>query len=123
MIKDKAGNMLYKKGNVILLDLLSEDRRRRIGVIPEVEKDVVVMKRDPKKHLLRVANAFGFCYEFLATAKIVKTVRLMIVGNGFYDILIEDILKHGDFLFFKKQGFEKQIFLTLEQLEKYGIKN
>ena len=123
MIKDKAGNMLYKKGNVILLDLVSEDRRRRIGTISETEHNVIVMRRDPKKHLLKVANAYGFCYEFLATARIIKVVRLMIVGGDFYHILIKDILKHGDFLFFKKQGFEKQIFLTLEQLEKYGIKN
>lgn len=121
MIKDKAGNILYRKGDVMLLDLLSEDRRRRLGII---EGDVIIMRRDPKKHLLRVANSYGFCYELLATAKKLKSIKLIIVGtNDFYHIAIEDVLKYGDFLFFKTQGFEKQIFLTLEQLEKYGIKN
>lgn len=121
MIKDKSGNMLYRRGDVVLLDLVSEDRRRRLGTIVD---DYIIMKRDPKKHLLRVANAYGFCYELLATAKKIKVIRLMIIGTkDFYHITIEDVLKHGDFLFFKKQGFEKQIFLTLEQLEKYGIKN
>jgi hypothetical protein len=121
MIKDKAGNMLYRSGDVILLDLLSEDRRRRLGT---VTGEVITMKRNPSKHLLRVANAYGFCYELLATAKKAKVIRLMIQGTkDFYHITIKDILEHGDFLFFKKQGFEKQIFLTLEQLEKYGVKN
>lgn len=121
MIKDKSGNMLYRSGNVILLDLLSEDRRRRLGTIVD---DYIHMKRDPKKHLLRVANAYGFCYELLATAKKSKFIKLYLTGiSTSYWIPIKDILEKGDFLFFKKQGFERQIFLTVEQIEKYGIKN
>ena len=123
MIKDKAGNTLYRSGNNIMLDLVKEDRRRKIGTLAE-DDTLVIMRRNPEKHLLRVANAYGFCYEFLATAKKVKVVRILILGTkDFYHINVSDLLAIGDFLFFKKQGFEKQIFVTLEQLEKYGIKN
>jgi len=118
------GNQLFRQGDKMYLNLISEPRYRRIGDFVKEEEHVIIMRRNPTRHLLRVANAYGFCYEFLKTARKIKVIRLLIVGTkDFYHILISDLLKHGDFLFFKQQGFEKQIFLTLEQLEKYGIKN
>jgi hypothetical protein len=123
MLQDKAGNQIFRTEDIIYLNLISENRYRKLGVISE-DGTVITMRRNPDKHLLRVASAYGFCYEFLKTARAVKVVRLMLIGTkDFYHITVKDLLKYGDFLFFKKQGFEKQIFLTLEQLERYGIKN
>lgn len=75
------------------------------------------MKRDRELHLLRKVNAYGFNYEFLFNTTF-QTVQLADQFDN-WKIPKEYILKNGSFLHFQKQGFERQIFLTLEQLEEF----
>ncbi|MBK7362665.1 MAG: hypothetical protein IPJ01_10255 [Micavibrio sp.] len=43
------------------------------------------------------------------------------MGNEWSNIPVKFILENGKFLFFKEQGFEKQIFVSLEQLAEFKI--
>jgi len=114
--QDKDGNSLLKDGRVVYLKLASEKRRREVGRIIS-GSDTIIMERK-QEHLLRKANAYGFNYEALKLAKAVKFI-LLHTPTVMYKFPISFALENGSFLWFKSEGFEKQIFLTLSQLEKW----
>ena len=114
MIQDEHGNKLYRRKDNIFLQLESEAFPRKLGTIDE-ENQIIVMFRDSSKHLHRKSNSYGFNFQLLKTATVFKTIRLIVDGIH-YLIPLELIRKKGQFLFFKQQGFEKQIFLSLEEI-------
>ena len=120
MIKDSLGNKLYRKDNIIFLKLISESYSRKLGIIDEQSKNFIT-NRIYETHLYRNAEAFGFNSELLITAKLFTNVKLLTDKNEIFIIPIKFILDNGDYLHFKKQGFERQIFITLEQLKDFQI--
>lgn len=120
MITDKIGNKLYREGDVIYLKLVSQNYRRKLGVIDEQSK-IFLTTRVYEKHLYRNAKSFGFNSEFLRSASLFKDVKLLTDRNESFVIPVKTILEEGSYLHFKKQGFERQIFLSLDKMQKYLI--
>ena len=120
---DEKGNLLIIKNNgkriILSLKLVAETRYRRLGVVNLAQK-TLECRRKFSKHLLRKANAYGFNYNLLDTAKLFDKVRLMDEQNEWV-IPREWILKNGSFLWFLHQGFERQIFANLVDIEQFKI--
>lgn len=75
--------------------------------------------RERSKHLFRKFNAYGFNHYILANATLFDHVLLK-EDNGVYKVPKEVILEKGKFMNFKNHGgFELQIFLPLNEIEKH----
>lgn len=122
---DENGNSLIVKRSgatlKLILVLVNQHGERHLGTINTTTRTLNV-KRNRSKHLMQVVNGYGFNYMLLDTAKSFDRVRL-VDEYAAYSIPREFILKHGSILNFKQQGFERQIFVSLEQLEAYKITN
>lgn len=121
---DDMENYLRIKSNDKLiqlsLKLKSENKLRRIGTVTKSTKTIDI-KRKRGKHLHIKSNSYGFNYEVLNNKKSFDTVRLSDEISD-WKIPLDFIMKNGKFLYFLQQGFEKQIFVTLEQIEQYRVK-
>lgn len=120
-ISDDYGNLLILRKNskrvLISLKLVSEEITRRIGTLNKAQRTLTI-KRKRGKHLFRKANAYGFNHRLLETSKLIDYIRLEDETSE-WKIPREEILKKGSFLYFQKQGFEKQIFLSLDSMQEF----
>ena len=98
--------------------LSGEKRNRAIGHI-NIDDRTLYVRRSKEKHLLRKANSYGFNHYIIQNATKFDKV-CMIVGFNQW-LLPNEVILNGDFLWFKDQGYERQIFLDLDTIEKYRI--
>ena len=123
LLQDNWGNVLLleksKNRTSIYLRLETERHRRLVGHI--CHKYLVLhVERDHEKHLLKKANAYGLNLTLLAKAKTFNYV--CIHEDNSNEIYLFDkqwAIDNGQFLFFKEQGFEKQIFLNRDLLQQW----
>jgi|688.fasta_scaffold320624_4 hypothetical protein len=124
-LSDEYGNLILCENNgariILKLKLRSESRTRRIGVVNLGQKSIEI-KRDSKKHLFRKNNSYGFNYQVLKDAKLFNSVRLKDESNEWL-IPKDFILDNGSFLFFKEEGFERQIFVPIILIEGFKRTN
>lgn len=119
LCEDKSGNKIMVSKNTLFLKLASENHNRNIGtVVPESDWFHVTRESE---HLLRKANAYGFNYQIISMFRKYRNV-LLTAPEGNFLIPMDEILTYGSFLWFKEQGFERQIFFTLEQINPFRIK-
>jgi len=106
---------------VISLDLKGSKSKRplKIGEVNPETKCLEIEKKR-KKHLFRKNNSYGFNYHILSTGKKFEYV-LLTDEYGTYKVPVSVILAVGKFLYFKQEGFEKQIFMPIEQIEQYKL--
>jgi hypothetical protein len=120
---DDFGNkiIIIKKGHNITLSLRlsTENRKRLIGNISTLYGTMTV-RRVRKKHLHEKSNSYGFNHHILDNAKQFKYIRLCETKNE-YLIPKEYILENGKFMYYKGQGFERQIFVSLDELEQFMV--
>lgn len=125
-VTDECGNALLCINNgkriKLILKLISEQtptkkKSRRLGVINKAVKTFYI-RRKRERHLFLKTNAYGFNHKILSEALLFDKIRL-IDDVAEYLIPKKFILEQGKFLFFKSEGFEKQIFITLEQMEQF----
>lgn len=126
---DEAKNVLLiensRFGINLFIRLEAEKHRRYIGTIDELNQTMFV-ERESLKHTMKVNNGYGFNHYILANTKKFKNVAVIEYPDASeefnaYVIPVDVILSKGDFLFFKKQGFEKQIFITKDLLNQYKV--
>ena len=117
-IPDADGNEIVVKDKNISLKLASEDRSRRIGIINS--KKQLSIKRKRIIHLHYKSQSYGFNHYVIDNAKKFNKV-LLSDERGTYLIPNKIILEKGEFLYFKQQGFEVQIFLSLEIINQYKL--
>lgn len=110
-----------EKTVVLYIKLQSEGgRSRKVGVITKSTKTLkITRKRD--KHLFRKLNAYGFNEYVLANGKSFDKIWLKDDFNE-WKIPVDFILKEGEYLNFKAQGFELQKFISLEKIEQFKVK-
>ncbi len=116
-------NYLMIKSNDKLIHLtlkLKGDKPRKIGVVTKSTKTIVI-KRKKSIHLFRKMNAYGFNRYVLENAFTFDTIRLSDDTGGQWKIPVNYILENGRFLQFKSEGFEKQQFVSLEELDKFKV--
>lgn len=120
-LSDDYGNLLITKNNgkriLLTLKLVSEKKFRRIGTI-NLEQRVIDIRRKRSKHLFNRNESYGFNYKLLADAKLFDNIRLT-DEHQTWKFPKQFVLDEGSFLHFKKEGFERQIFVTLQQLSQY----
>jgi len=123
-ISDSAGNKIIASNNgdriKVLLKLNSELRSRLLGYVNIKSKSIKIIRKK-EVHLLYKNNSYGFNHTLLADAKTFDKILLKDEVNA-WKIPTKFILENGKFLFFKEQGFERQIFVSLEQLNQFKTK-
>ncbi len=124
-LTDEVGNQLVCRNNgkriIMSLKLVKEDRHRRIGIINIATKTMEV-RRKRDRHLFIKGNSYGFNHQLLADAKLFDKIRLF-DEIGEWLIPKAYILTNGSFLnFINKGGFERQTFVTLEEIEQFKRK-
>lgn len=122
-IDDDGNNKIRIQQNDKLIHitlLLKNDKPRRIGSVTKSTR-TIVMERKRDIHLFRKGNAYGFCEYVLRTLKYADDVRLSDETTN-WKIPVKFILENGYYLFFKEQGFEKQLFLSLEKLAEFEVR-
>jgi len=103
----------------VYLRLASERHRRLIGHI-DPKYLTLHIERDLSKHLLNKANAFGINYTLLEKSKTFNFICLHETDTDRIYIFDKQwAIDNGQFLFFKEQGFEKQIFINRDLLQKW----
>lgn len=123
-IMDETGNILtkYEDGS-IGMSLKSEyPRERKLGMIMN---DTFYTSREDS-HLHIKSNSYGFNHYLMKKSHFIYI--MLSTGDGnYYRIPKSEILEKGKILHFKNSSdgnaFELQIFLELEIIKKYDIKN
>ena len=118
-VHDEFGNKLTVVDNTIYLMLKGDNKKRQIGRLNTSAK-ILSLKRDRERHLHYKSNSYGFNYQIIKQGT--KFNKVLIADNEFnYLIPKEELLEMGKFMYFKQQGFEKQIFVKLEDLSNYIV--
>jgi hypothetical protein len=115
---DTDNNRIYRKETAIYLKLKNESFSRKLGEI-DTDKKTLTVNRKYETHLHRKSDSFGFNYSLLKQATLFNLVVLITNKDEVFHIPLEYILEKGDFIYFKEQGFEKQIFLKLELIKEF----
>jgi hypothetical protein len=116
-------NSLIIKSNDRLINIklhLKGDKPREIGTITKSTR-TIEMRRTQSKHLFRKGNAYGFNDYVLRNSQTFDWIRLSDDLGNHWKIPKAFIIENGSFLHFKQVGFERQRFLSLEQLEPYRV--
>ena len=103
---DEKDGFLY-----ITLHLKGKKAGRNIGLVRLADR-VLEVSRNREKHLMLKANAYGFNEYVMRNAQKFDTIELT-DEYGTYAIPRQLILNMGKYLHFKEEGFEKQLFLSL----------
>lgn len=118
ILRDENGNEVFRSGNKVFLRLASELRPRLLGYL--YKGKLLVCPRDRELHLHRASNSYGFNYAVIEHATLYDTIAVDERWKGRTRrllISLEDVKKYGKFLYFKQQGFERQIFVALEHFK------
>lgn len=112
MIDSQGNTVTTAKNGVITLHLAASDSNRKIGVL---YKDFIYVTRNRTRHQYRKNKSYGF-NEFL-TAFPVKSIKLK-DEFGTYLIPI-DIIRNGTILAYLDKGYERQLTVPINIIEKY----
>lgn len=123
-IADSTTDKMWLKSTdkkvILSLQLSAEGgRKRKIGTITKSTKTMEI-KRRREDHLFRNGNAYGFNQWVMQEAKLFNKIRLSDEHDNWV-VPVKFILDEGKHLNFKQQGFELQLFVSLEQLEYYKV--
>lgn len=123
VVSDKFGNeVIINRVNNNLnlsLKLAGESRTRDVGFIT-MQTRVFHVSRIRSKHLFLKNNSYGFNHKILEDAKLFDNVEIK-DDKGCWLVPKDYILKEGKFLHFKKDGFERQIFIELIKIEQFKV--
>lgn len=113
---DEKDGYLY-----ITLHLKGKKAGRNIGRVRLADR-VLEVNRKRDKHLMLKANAYGFNEYVLREAKRFDKIELK-DDYGTYLFSRQLVLDMGKYLHFKEEGFEKQIFLSLNIITNHKIQD
>jgi hypothetical protein len=111
--------MISVHNNVI--SIIINGKKKKIGTIDR-DNRLLVTERTRSKHLMNANKSYGFNHQVMKNAKAFDRIKLT-DEKGTYLIPREMILQRGTFLHFLSQGYEKQIFLTLKDIENCKIES
>lgn len=119
-IEDKDGNVLYTegRGDYKWYTLLASAASPKL--VGTMAGDVLNVKRDKTKHLMRINNSYGFSDLMIQNLPANCSVKLK-DQDGEYLIPRSVFLQKGTYLSFKKAGYETQLFLSLDVIHSYKI--
>ena len=112
--------VLKQDGNIvtIMLKIKGDTKIRKIGTIDKAQR-VLYINRKRNAHLFMKTNSYGFNDYVMRTGTTFDKVHISDEHDSWI-IPVMDILNKGrKYLHFKQQGFELQLFLSLEEMEQY----
>jgi hypothetical protein len=113
---DEKDGYLY-----ITLHLKGKKAARNIGRVRLADR-VLEVSRKRSKHLMLKANAYGFNEYVLREAK--KFDRIELTDEyGTYLFSRQLVIDMGRYLHFKEEGFEKQLFLSLNIITNHKVQD
>lgn len=119
-IRDEQGHEIIsdlEDGYRLLYLKLKGQKTRKLGEFYPASGTLHVF-RNREKHLHFITQSYGFNYTLLTRLPNLKEVVIHEKGNGLYSVALGNLLSDGEFLFFKEQGFERQIFYPITKLRK-----
>ena len=120
---DIAGNHLYscttETSSIVRVHLKTREGVRDIGRVAYDKNNIMVYQKDiTLKHIFKKNDSIGFCYELIKHFDPeVICVRIQ-EERLIYRISKATFEAFKDFLFFKKVGFEKQVFVERKYFSK-----
>ena len=117
-LEDKEGNAIFLRESGVYLALASENRTRMIW---KTTKEGF-LKTVHKKNIFQSANAVGYNKESLVMImdELHQEFVIFNVKGEIFKIDILDLLENDRYLNFKKQGFERQAFVTIGELQSWN---
>lgn len=122
---DGQGNILTFKdqglSTRVEIYLKKENRTRHIGDVNKKER-CLYLSKDRSKHMLKVNSSYGFNWSLFKDygATLFDSVFLYDKVAAFrFDR--QFVLDNGQPLFFKEEGFEKQLFVPIKTLERHEV--
>ena len=115
-VTDEKDGFLY-----ITLHLKGKKAGRNIGRVRLVDR-ILEVERKRDKHLMYKANAYGFNEYVIRNAKTFDKIELK-DEYGTYLFPRQLIIDMGRYLHFKEEGFEKQMFLSLNIITNHKVQN
>lgn len=114
--------MLSSNDKLINVKLkLKGDKVRQIGTVTKSTR-TIEMRRVRDRHLFRKLNAYGFNDYVLRYLNLFEWIRLSDDVGDHWKIPVSYVLEKGEYLNFKKEGFELQRFVSLNDLEQFRVK-
>lgn len=102
---------------VLKLKLANEEKVRHLASI-DIPTKTIEFKRDKAKHLHRATKSYGINQKILLDGQLFDKVIIK-DDESTYTIPKEYLITHGKVLFYKQQGFEKQIFIPLDDIQQF----
>lgn len=113
---DEKDGFLY-----ITLHLNGSRKGRNIGRVRLADRTLEIT-RNRDKHLMKKGKAYGFNEYVMRTAKTFDAIELQ-DDYGTYVFPRQLILDRGSYLYFKEEGFEKQLFLPLFLIQSFKVQD
>lgn len=112
---EKGNSIVITEAKDIILKLAS-GRKRKMGRIKEGQKGETILEFPRKKsHIFRKADAWGLNDFFLKKMKDAAFVKILCHEEGKeYWMTVKNVKEKGQYLIFKQQGFELQLFVPRE---------
>lgn len=112
--KDSLNNSWFKDGESIYLKLANETKNRLLG---KVKGNTFFVKRIREKHLFKKNESYGFSINIIDQLN-VDYIELY-EDSGVFKFSVDVLKQFGDYLHFKDEGFERQLFLPLSIINQY----
>ncbi len=110
IINDDAGNSLSLEGEKIFLSTKKE--RRMIGELIDSKGMRAYRKKVTRNHIFNQNDSWGICYAVLDFLEDEDVIALFYIAQKkCYSLTKAQVLEKGSFLWFKKEGFERQLFI------------
>ena len=108
---DSQGNKMGMGDDGVYLQLAKSKKVLQIFKI----KHGKLSKWVSERNIFKKVNAIGFNYHALMMLKEkgYNSMSIIVENHGTHHVKISDLLKEANFLWFKREGFEKQVFWTL----------
>lgn len=116
--EDKNLYEISINGNAYLT-LHKEKKPRSVGKVDYYNKAFIKTRKNT--HLFYKTQEFGFPYyllKFLIDRKLIEKIYIDWDNYVFALKVDENLLKNSNFRYFKKQGFEKQVFIPVSRFKK-----
>ena len=112
---DKEGNRLYFYEGGVELHLKGQSYRRKIFNVIGGQ----IIKQVMKGNIMRNGNMLGFNYKALNVLRdrFKKKFIYVVIGKKKFKVPISEIIDNSEFLHFKTEGFELQIFYPIKKME------
>lgn len=110
---DTQGSLYILKTGEVELSLLCESRTRKLGFIKQNELGIIsYYKHEKEKDVFRKTNAWSLNWNIIQYLPFPNSMINIKSENGIYRITKEKALECGEFMFFKKSGIEKKIYVS-----------